>query len=98
MNARPLLFLTALVLGLSACGNKGPLVLPTKPVPVTAPAQPAGEVPVQMAPEATPPSLPEKPATPPAEPAPATDAPATDVPATDTPPSDDPTPAADGGR
>jgi predicted small lipoprotein YifL len=92
MNARTVLTLIALSLAVSACGNKGPLVLPTKPVPVTAPNQPAGEVPVQMAPEATPSSLPQKPATPPA----AEDA-GTDTPPADTPPAD-PTPPADGGR
>ncbi|KQZ57094.1 MULTISPECIES: lipoprotein [unclassified Lysobacter] len=88
MNARTVLTLIALSLAVSACGNKGPLVLPTKPVPVTAPNQPAGEVPVQMAPEATPPSLPQKPATPPA---------ADDGTGTETPPPE-PTPPADGGR
>lgn len=90
MNARLVLSLIALSLAVCACGNKGPLVLPTKPVPVTAPAQPAGEVPVQMAPEATPPSLPHKSA----EPAPA-------EPATDDAKGGgtvDPTPPADGGR
>lgn len=88
MNARTVLTLIALSLAVSACGNKGPLVLPTKPVPVTAPNQPAGEVPVQMAPEATPPSLPQKPTAPPA---------ADDGTSTETPPAD-PTPPADGGR
>ena len=90
MNARLVLSLIALSLAVCACGNKGPLVLPTKPVPVTAPAQPAGEVPVQMAPEATPPSLPQKKA---AEPAvePTSD----DGQGDGTP---DPTPPADGGR
>ncbi|KRA17448.1 MULTISPECIES: lipoprotein [unclassified Lysobacter] len=94
MNARIVLSLIALSLAVSACGNKGPLVLPTKPVPVTAPAQPAGEVPVQMAPEATPPSQPQKAAEPPAA-EPATDTP-TDGSTDDG--KDDPTPPADGGR
>jgi predicted small lipoprotein YifL len=33
--------LCATLLALSACGNKGPLVLPEKPAPVTTPAPPA---------------------------------------------------------
>ena len=41
MNARLPLFLTALVLGLSACGNKGPLVLPTQPASTSTTAKPA---------------------------------------------------------
>lgn len=31
----------ALLLALTACGNKGPLTLPQKPVPVELPAEPA---------------------------------------------------------
>ncbi|PJK09730.1 hypothetical protein CO614_09245 [Lysobacteraceae bacterium NML120232] len=31
----------ALILVLAACGNKGPLTLPQKPVPVETPAEPA---------------------------------------------------------
>lgn len=40
-----------LALSLAACGNKGPLVLPTTAVdPDLAPATPTGEVPVELAP------------------------------------------------
>ncbi|MCD7098336.1 lipoprotein [Stenotrophomonas sp. MMGLT7] len=36
----------AALLALAACGNKGPLVMPQKPVPVdTAPATPAADIP-----------------------------------------------------
>ena len=43
-----------LLLGLSACGNKGPLVLPQKPVPVPAedplppPAEPVDTAPTEV--------------------------------------------------
>lgn len=50
MNARiatPLV-LTALTLALTACGNKGPLVLPTEPAPQEAPVAKPGEVPVTI--------------------------------------------------
>jgi len=50
MNARlvtPLL-LSALTLSLAACGNKGPLVLPTQPAPQEAPPTKPGEVPVTI--------------------------------------------------
>ena len=50
MNARlvtPLL-LSALTLCLAACGNKGPLVLPTQPAPQEAPPTKPGEVPVTI--------------------------------------------------
>ena len=54
MDIRPALNLLApalLALSLAACGNKGPLVLPTAPVdPEQAPATPTGEVPVELAP------------------------------------------------
>lgn len=39
------------VITLAACGNKGPLVLPEAPAPEAVDA-PAGEVPVELAPEA----------------------------------------------
>jgi len=51
MNAKTALSVaaTALVLLLAACGNKGPLVMPQKPVPVEVPsaepAAPAGDLP-----------------------------------------------------
>lgn len=50
MNARHAtpLVLTALTLALTACGNKGPLVLPTQPAPQEAPAAKPGEVPVTI--------------------------------------------------
>ncbi|MBO9718259.1 MAG: lipoprotein [Pseudoxanthomonas sp.] len=38
MNAKPLIAATAIALLLAACGNKGPLVMPQKPVPVEEPA------------------------------------------------------------
>lgn len=50
MNARlatPFL-LSALTLSLTACGNKGPLVLPTQPAPQEAPPTKPGEVPVTI--------------------------------------------------
>ena len=54
MDIRPALNLLVpalLALSLAACGNKGPLVLPTAPVdPEQAPATPTGEVPVELAP------------------------------------------------
>lgn len=50
MNARHAtpLVLTALTLALAACGNKGPLVLPTQPAPQEAPPAKPGEVPVTI--------------------------------------------------
>lgn len=50
MNARHAtpLVLTALTLALTACGNKGPLVLPTEPAPQEAPPAKPGEVPVTI--------------------------------------------------
>lgn len=50
MNARPVSFLipVALTLALAACGNKGPLVLPTAPPPPEAPKAKPGEVPVTI--------------------------------------------------
>ncbi|MGO1070593.1 LPS translocon maturation chaperone LptM [Lysobacter sp. CA199] len=42
------LVLTALTLALTACGNKGPLVLPTQPAPQEAPRAQPGEVPVTI--------------------------------------------------
>ncbi|MGH8083237.1 MAG: LPS translocon maturation chaperone LptM [Lysobacter sp.] len=50
MNARHAtpLILTALTLVLTACGNKGPLVLPTQPAPQEAPRAKPGEVPVTI--------------------------------------------------
>lgn len=50
MNARHAtpLVLTALTLALTACGNKGPLVLPTQPAPQEAPPAKPGEVPVTI--------------------------------------------------
>lgn len=52
MNRLPrLIALTAAFAALTACGNKGPLVLPTAPAPEALEAPP-GEVPVELAPEA----------------------------------------------
>lgn len=50
MNARLASFLipTALTLALAACGNKGPLVLPTAPPPPEPPKAKPGEVPVSI--------------------------------------------------
>lgn len=50
MNARLASFLipTALTLALAACGNKGPLVLPTEPPPPEPPKTKPGEVPVTI--------------------------------------------------
>lgn len=50
MNARHAtpLILTALTLVLAACGNKGPLVLPTAPPPQEEPRAKPGEVPVTI--------------------------------------------------
>lgn len=50
MNARHAtpLVLTALTFALAACGNKGPLVLPTQPAPQEAPPAKPGEVPVTI--------------------------------------------------
>jgi predicted small lipoprotein YifL len=50
MNARHAtpLILTALTFVLTACGNKGPLVLPTQPAPQQAPRAKPGEVPVTI--------------------------------------------------
>lgn len=50
MNARlaSLLIPTALTLALAACGNKGPLVLPTAPPPPEPPKAKPGEVPVTI--------------------------------------------------
>lgn len=50
MNARlaSLLIPTALTLALAACGNKGPLVLPTAPPPPEPPKARPGEVPVTI--------------------------------------------------
>ncbi|GAB3512325.1 LPS translocon maturation chaperone LptM [Pseudoxanthomonas daejeonensis] len=47
MNAKLLVLAVATALLLAACGNKGPLVLPQKPVPVeeTAPTEPAAPAP-----------------------------------------------------
>jgi predicted small lipoprotein YifL len=42
------LIASALTLVLSACGNKGPLVLPTQPAPQQAPRAKPGEVPVTI--------------------------------------------------
>ena len=42
------LIASALTLVLSACGNKGPLVLPTQPAPQEAPRAKPGEVPVTI--------------------------------------------------
>lgn len=55
MNARtalPAVSALALSLLLSACGNKGPLVLPEPPEPVETPAEP-GAVPVEVEPQTT---------------------------------------------
>ncbi|MEQ4575008.1 MAG: lipoprotein [Gammaproteobacteria bacterium] len=50
----------ATFLALAACGNKGPLVMPQKPVPVE--AQPATPVPEQTPPTQTEPASPTTPA------------------------------------
>ncbi len=74
MNIRlPLVLVTACLL--TACGNKGPLVLPQKPVPVetTPAAQPATPAPSTEASQsqpATPPATEPAPQEPPANPAP----------------------------
>lgn len=75
MNIRlPLVLATACLL--TACGNKGPLVLPQKPVPVetaTPAAQPATPAPSTETPQsqpATPPATEPAPQEPPANPAP----------------------------
>jgi len=64
MNARHAtpLVLTALTLALTACGNKGPLVLPTQPAPQEAPPAKPGEVPVSIS-KANDPPVATKPAT-----------------------------------
>ena len=51
MNPKLAIALIALALPLAGCGNKGPLVLAAPPEPVEAAATPAGEVPVEIAPE-----------------------------------------------
>jgi predicted small lipoprotein YifL len=78
MNIKTLLVASVLVPLLAACGNKGPLVMPQKPVPVeepapAAPAEPAAQ-PTEASPEpppATDPAMPVEPAT--VEPAPPAD-------------------------
>ena len=47
MNLKTILSAVAVVLVLAACGNKGPLVMPQKPVPVEQemPAPPPAETP-----------------------------------------------------
>jgi predicted small lipoprotein YifL len=73
MSTRRLLAVTALVLVLAACGNKGPLTLSQKadepPVPAAAPETTPAAAPA-TAPEATPPATPAAApeATPPATP------------------------------
>ncbi|UWX03930.1 lipoprotein [Pseudoxanthomonas sp. NC8] len=52
MNAKPLIAATAIALLLAACGNKGPLVMPQKPVPVEEPAP--TDTPVEPAPATAP--------------------------------------------
>jgi len=52
-------FIAAVLATLAGCGNKGPLMLPQKPVPVdpaTVPATPAGEVPAEAVPAETAPA------------------------------------------
>lgn len=100
MNARIVssaLSLIALSLALTGCGNKGPLVLPARPVTPPPPATPAGEVPVEISPSSLPPyaeprtsaTLPTPPALPSSEKAtePATD-PSAATPATEPTPPD----------
>jgi predicted small lipoprotein YifL len=75
MNARIALLLIALPLALAGCGNKGPLVLPPKPVTVdesTLPPEGAEAPPAEVPADAT---------KPPAE---------VDEPTTDKPPTGDP--------
>ena len=62
-NTRLALLLLAAALALSACGNKGPLVLPDKPAETTTPsteAAPTGTAPANAAPtsETTPATVP----------------------------------------
>ena len=53
MKTKTLLAASVFVLLLAACGNKGPLVMPQKPVPVEEPVPAAPAEPVE-APTATP--------------------------------------------
>ncbi|WP_076588573.1 LPS translocon maturation chaperone LptM [Solilutibacter tolerans] len=56
MKMPRLVFIATCLLVLAACGNKGPLVLPQKPVPVSAqdplpaPAEPVDSVPSEAVP------------------------------------------------
>ena len=63
MNRKHLPLLILAAFALAACGNKGPLVLPQKPVPEVVPATPAGSVPVQepVAPGTPPVPVPDQP-------------------------------------
>lgn len=54
MNPKLAIALIVVTLSLAACGNKGPLVLAQPAAPVEAAATPAGEVPVEAAPEPAP--------------------------------------------
>lgn len=84
MNARTALLLIALPLALAGCGNKGPLVLPPKPVTVDEDTLPPEGA------EATSAEVPTDATEPPAEvDEPTTDEPPTDDPATPPPPADD---------
>ena len=53
MNLKTMLSAVAVVLALAACGNKGPLVMPQKPVPVEQ------EMPVPPPADASPATAPE---------------------------------------
>jgi len=53
MNPKLAPALTTLALLLAGCGNKGPLVLAEPPAPAEELATPAGEVPVEQAPDTT---------------------------------------------
>ena len=54
MNLKTILSALAVVLVLAACGNKGPLVMPQKPVDVPVTPAPADAAPESPAPAASP--------------------------------------------
>lgn len=71
----PIAFLATLSLALAACGNKGPLVLPQKPVPVEETVEPVAEPATEATPAQTEgsgtPATTVEPAAPTTQPAPA---------------------------
>ena len=71
MNTKLPVFAITATLLLAACGNKGPLVLPQKPVPVEepAPAEPATPAPAAAMPAPPPADDPAKDPADPADPA-----------------------------